>query len=461
MSSQNPMGGGQKDFLKGLLSNFMFSLGQGIQASAQARPQESAMAGFGASLQAPEILREQKLKEEQARAQMAMEQERLALQQRQVSSSENMDQYQAANIMDMIRQRNQPQTPQLPAEVQLKIDAFKKEFGEPGFEKLMEILNGPTKEAAPISLPAGNRLVSPAGEIITPAVPQEEKPPALIPGRDIPYPPDVEAQRKRMSAAGQASVPSPELMSDPESQSILANTGLSLPAFTVLTGQTSQLSRDAATRKRAMAEAQEWANKRGVDISTMASQYKIYNEVLARNISRMNNTKIMESELQGTIQNLQGVIAEKDLGNLRFANVAKIWAGQEVNDPLAQQYAMHLYQLRNELAAYGAATQGRSGNEITIQDYNEAQNTIRNGISKGSLSGLATAVENSTEKMGTVMQKSVETARKAVWDLFGVGENYKGKGNGQYPNAPAVGTIKNGYKFKGGNPADKNNWEKQ
>lgn len=28
------------------------------------------------------------------------------------------------------------------------------------------------------------------------------------------------------------------------------------------------------------------------------------------------------------------------------------------------------------------------------------------------------------------------------------------------PSAPAVGTVKDGYKFKGGNPADKNNWEK-
>jgi len=26
--------------------------------------------------------------------------------------------------------------------------------------------------------------------------------------------------------------------------------------------------------------------------------------------------------------------------------------------------------------------------------------------------------------------------------------------------APAVGTIMQGYRFKGGNPADKNNWEK-
>ena len=28
------------------------------------------------------------------------------------------------------------------------------------------------------------------------------------------------------------------------------------------------------------------------------------------------------------------------------------------------------------------------------------------------------------------------------------------------PNAPAVGTVKNGYKFNGGDPNNKSNWEK-
>ncbi|MGH8742669.1 MAG: hypothetical protein ACREUY_00155, partial [Burkholderiales bacterium] len=175
--------------------------------------------------------------------------------------------------------------------------------------------------------------------------------------------------------------------------------------------------------------------------STFASQYAASNTVLQNNIMRLNSTKIMEDELHGTIENLQGVVSQKDLGNLRFANVAKVWAGQEVNDPLAQQYAFHLYQLRNELAAYGAATQGRSGNQITLQDYNEAETAIRNGVSKGSLAGLQQAVTNSTDKMGKVMTRSVDRARKSVWDLFGVGSRYKpiaGAQDQQRPAAPAA-----------------------
>lgn len=215
-----------------------------------------------------------------------------------------------------------------------------------------------------------------------------------------------------------------EIPVDSTSQNILAQTGLSFSGFLALTGQASKLPRDAATRKAAFKEAQNWSNKHNVDISTLASQYETYNKVLSANISRLNNTKIMEQELEATIQNLQGVVNEKDFGSLRFTNVVKIWAGQEVNDDLAQQYAMHLNQLRRELTAYNAATQGRSGNDITVSDEREAEQVIRNGIARGSLVGLATAVKNSTEKMGKVMRGSVDRARKSVWELFGVGNNY-------------------------------------
>ena len=214
---------------------------------------------------------------------------------------------------------------------------------------------------------------------------------------------------------------------DPTSKSILAQTGLSYNAFLVLSGKMSQLPRDQVTRNRAAKEAEAFSKRTGTDVSTFAAQYEAYNDTLQANIKRLNNTKIMESEIIGTIENLEGVVNDKDLSKLRFANVAKVWAGQEVNDSLAQQYAMHLYQLRNELAAYGAATQGRNATQITLQDYQEAERAIKNGISKGSLDGLKTAVENSTGKMGTVMEKSVDRSQKAIWDLFGVGKNYQNK----------------------------------
>ena len=150
----------------------------------------------------------------------------------------------------------------------------------------------------------------------------------------------------------------PELPPDPASADILSQTGLSMNGFMALTGRLTQLPRDAATRNRATTEAQAFARKRGVDVSTLASQYKAQNAVLESNISRLNNTKIMEQELAGTVENLQAVIGT-DLSKVRIANVWKVWAGEQVNDPQAQQYAFHLGQLRNELAAYYAAAAGR------------------------------------------------------------------------------------------------------
>jgi hypothetical protein len=245
------------------------------------------------------------------------------------------------------------------------------------------------------------------------------KTPALVPGRDIPLPPDVESQKNRIAQRGMA--PVEETPIDSTSRSILAQTGLSYGAFAMLTGQSSKMmGRSTGERTQARLEAQKWANKHGVDISTLPSQYEANNTVLA-------NTKIMEDEMQGTIQNLQGVVNDRDLKELRVGNVLKVWAGQEVNDDLAEQYAMHLFQLRNELAGYAAAMNGRSGNEINLSDQREAELIIKNGIAKGSLAGLSTAVTNSTNKMKAVMQRSISRAEQSVWDLFGVGKNYKSK----------------------------------
>jgi hypothetical protein len=219
----------------------------------------------------------------------------------------------------------------------------------------------------------------------------------------------------------------PEQAPDPVSASILAQTGLNMNAFYALTGQNALISRNGNARTQASKDAEVWARANDVDTSTLASQFKAYNRVLQSNIERMSYTQIMEGELTGTIENLQTVVKDQELGQLNFANVIKEWAGSETNDKLAQQYAFHLAQLQTDLTAYFAATQGRSGNNITLEDKHKAESVIKNGVAEGSLTGLLAAVNGSTEKMGIVMQGSVGRAQKAIWSLFGVGGNFPAK----------------------------------
>ena len=211
--------------------------------------------------------------------------------------------------------------------------------------------------------------------------------------------------------------------------SILSATGLSYGAFLVLTGDMSKLSRDAATRNAAMKQAQEFANKAGVDVSTLSSRYQALNKVVSFNTVRQSMAVVQENEIQATIKNLENVSPTGSLSNLNFANVAKIWAGQQVNDPTAQQYAFHLEQLRNEMVAYNLIAQGQINPDGSLKqadaaDMNRVDSVLKNGVSSGSLSGLETSVTNSTNKMKPVLQSSVDSANKAVWGLFGVEDKY-------------------------------------
>jgi hypothetical protein len=45
-------------------------------------------------------------------------------------------------------------------------------------------------------------------------------------------------------------------------------------------------------------------------------------------------------------------------------------------------------------------------------------------------------------------------------ELDGIYRQLGGTAPAPSQGAPAVGTVMQGYRFKGGNPADRNNWEK-
>ena len=226
---------------------------------------------------------------------------------------------------------------------------------------------------------------------------------------------------------------------DQVNQSILSQTGLSLPQFNFLTQGTAALSRmNANDRKKIMADTTDWLNSKGIDVSTFQSQYKTYNDVLSKNINRFNSTVIAENELKGTLTNLGTTISDADLGHITPANVADIYAGRKTDNPTAQKYAFQLSQLKNEVALYFAATQGKASPDVI--DDQEAGDAIANGIGAGSVSGLTDAITQSTDKMKGVLQQSVDSSQKAVWDLFGAGSKYQPKSDTSSSTSDASST---------------------
>jgi len=210
---------------------------------------------------------------------------------------------------------------------------------------------------------------------------------------------------------------------DSNSGSILAQTGLSLPAFSYLTQGTTALTRmNEGARRQYMQEAENWANKNGIDVSTFKTRYESFNEVLQNNIERQGNTQTMELELLGTVENVIEAADKKEFGKLKVKNLAKLFAGEQLNDPITLKYQTHLNQLRAEMAGYNAATMGRTS--PIQQDYEEAERLIKNGVSAGSLEGFKNAIKSSVEKMQIALDKRTAEANKKVWELFGVGQNY-------------------------------------
>lgn len=207
-------------------------------------------------------------------------------------------------------------------------------------------------------------------------------------------------------------------VADPTSRSILAQTGLSYPAFLVMTGDASKVAR-GRPRTDAMNEVEKFANSRGVDVSTFQSQAAALNLVLKQNTMRFNQVKVAEGELAATLGNLKSAAAEAGLDDARAFNAVKLFVAGEFNNADVQKYAFHLNQLRSELAFYNAATQGRAGN-VFVQDYTEAERVLKQGVAAGSLDGLGEALNRSVDKMGTVLSGSVTRAQQDMWKLFGV-----------------------------------------
>lgn len=227
---------------------------------------------------------------------------------------------------------------------------------------------------------------------------------------------------------------------DPKSNSLLAQTGLSQAGFDYLTS--GRLPRGQALAATTQKEVSDWGRKNNVDTSTMQSTYKANNNVLQSNITRNNQSKILENEIQGTVQSVIPLANAIGQGQINAANLANVWSGKQVNDPQVQQYRDQLLRLRSELAGFNAIAAGKLTEHgqarVDQSDLDEAAQLISSGMNAGGASGLAQSVAMTANKNSKVLQSAVDDATQSVWNQFGVGKNFKR--NSQPLSAGGAGT---------------------
>ncbi len=207
------------------------------------------------------------------------------------------------------------------------------------------------------------------------------------------------------------------------SKAITAVTGLTPDEFNyIVKGQSALTRMPYGQQQKVKAGVQAFLAKNGVDLSTFQSQYEAYNTTLGNNIQRFNNTQIAEGEVMGTLANLNPAAANAGLGNVNMANVGKLLAGQQVNDPAANEYMFYFNDLINSLGYFYAAQQGKTSADIP--DKTEAAQVIAGGLANGGIKGLQTATQATTLKMKGVLATAVDDSQKNIWTLFGVGDQY-------------------------------------
>lgn len=231
---------------------------------------------------------------------------------------------------------------------------------------------------------------------------------------------------------------SPGVLGQGKNGDILSATGLSYNGFLALTGQMSLLPRDQVTRNKASAEVAAFAKARGVDVATLVPQIEAAWNNVKNNVAKENNVNVTGQDLSATVDQFAGDFNPKDvkqgffgLGSnaLTIQNITDLVAGKQVNSPLALKYGADIAAMGNDLATYYAASRTVGANGAvpnpTDAEMNRAANIVYNGMNTGSAAGLKEFIDENTQKIAHVVKSAADTQRQNIWELTGVGAQYK------------------------------------
>lgn len=182
------------------------------------------------------------------------------------------------------------------------------------------------------------------------------------------------------------------------------------------------------------------------------------NSIAAEMTTARNKDVIMKSGVAEMIPGLlkETVNAGKSLNysDAQFAGKVQKFMKGQLNDPKLVEYMT----LRNDqLLTIGGVMRGNGMTDMAQRLEEEAAHpTMSPKALNGWLEGQLKSIDPRLSLYRKLTKGNTSIPRSEYQPRTGVaGLNATGK-----PSGPAVGTVKGGYRFKGGNPADKNSWVK-
>jgi hypothetical protein len=169
-------------------------------------------------------------------------------------------------------------------------------------------------------------------------------------------------------------------------------------------------------------ELNAWAVKNNKNIDTIKAQAKAINETLKATSERNQLGVIQEREIQGSIETITPILEDMNAGKINKANVLKIWAGGQVNDPAAMKAVDQLTRLKEELAGYNAIANAKITNGHPNPEVNEtkaANEVITNGLNSGGLRAFGESIASSAQKNREILLKTQDDANAQLFNLFG------------------------------------------
>lgn len=194
------------------------------------------------------------------------------------------------------------------------------------------------------------------------------------------------------------------------------------------------------------------------DIGTTRAQSAAYAAAMKELTKRAEGVELFASKVEKDMKTFDGLLDKAALDSPMLLNRPINALRRQFSDPGLSQLDLAASQVGKE---YERLINGGtlSVAQLHAGAAEDAKNLINGNMSPKQARAVMSTMLQEMENARAAARESTQRIQEKMRGL-GRGRDAPAAGGASKPEPPAVGTVKGGYRFKGGNPADKANWEK-